>query len=494
MAQRTTIPIIGQEAQSRSLSVNNQKTVNLMQAMKGRGAKNQYILETVPGLVDLFALGDGPIRSSKMISSKIRTAATSMELYGVWGSKLMVLTPVPSQIELGTLNSNPGRVRMARGRNNIAMVDGIDGYTYDGTSFAQITDVDFPGQSGRPNGLPTHIIYIDGFYVVNDADTDDFLISALEDPTDWNPLDFEAAAVAPDNSLALANTESLLWIVGDETAQAYYNSGNADFPYEIVLNATQEVGILAPQSIAESDDGIFFLATTPEGGRFVYQIQGTAGRIITEDEQEAFLTLVTDPTDAYGFIYKQAGKSFYVLQLSAHTGRDPRTSSTLIYNIKAGQWETRELQDGTAWRAGGHGVFDGDNIVGSRIAARALRLDLTEYEDSGEELIRVRRTQVFHVNNYLIDFWALIVDIEPGVGNPTPPGDNPMLQMRYSDDSGQTWSSFLQGEVGKIGDTKQRVVYRNLGQGRNRIFEFKFSDPVPFTIINGYAEIEVAGD
>jgi hypothetical protein len=494
VAQRQTIPFIGQTAQSRSLAVNNQKTVNLMQAMKSGGAKSQYVLESVPGLVDLYALGDGPIRSGKMVSSDIRVGALGPELYGVFGTKLTAQTPTLGNFTIGTLNANPGRVRMARGRTHVAMVDGLDGYTYDGTTFAQITDLDFPGNAGRPNGKPTHLIYLDGFFIVNDADTDDFLISGLEDPTDWNPLDFDVASVAPDNSLALAATESLLWIQGDETSQAYYNSGNADFPYEIVLNATQEVGILAPQSIAESDDGIFYLATTPEGGRFVYQIKGTTGRVITEDEQEAFLTTVDDPTDAYAFIYKQAGKSFYVLQLSANGPPEPRTSSTLIYNIRAGRWETRELQDGTAWRAGGHGILDNRNIVGSRIAARALELDLTVFTDSGAEIIRSRRTQIYHLHNYLMDWWALVVDVEPGVGNVVAPGEDPQLLMRYSDDGGINWSAFLKGSVGKIGETLQRVVYRNLGQARNRVFEIKFSDPVALTVVAAYAELEVLGD
>lgn len=485
MAQRIEIPFVGQTAVSRSVVVNNQATVNFMQAVKGRGAKAPIVLEPTPGLVDLATLGDGAIRTSMMPNSAIRGGAN--DLYGVYGQKLMAQTILSGNLEIGTLNANPGRVPIARGRTHIAMVDGTDGYTYDGTTFAQITDLDFPAN-------PTHIIYLDGFFIVNESLTDNFYISAVEDPTSWNALDFEAASVAPDNALAHAATESLLWILGDETAQAYYNSGNPDFPYEIVLSATQEVGILAPDSLAESDDGLFYLATTPEGGRFVYQIQGQSGRIITEDEQEAFLTSVTDPTDAYGFIYKQAGKSFYVLQLSANIGDDPRASSTLIYNMKAQAWESRELADGTAWRAGGHGILNKRNLVGSRIQARNLNLDLTDFQDAGANVIRIRRSQIYHRMNKLLDWWALIVDLEGGVGNIAAPGEDPMLKMRYSDDAGRTYSNFLLTSIGKIGETTARAIYRNLGQGRNRVFEIVISDPVNVTITNAYAEVEVLGD
>lgn len=492
MARRITIPFVGGAAVSRSVSVNNQATVNLMQAIKGSGAKANYVLESVPGHVDLGPLGDGPIRTSQMRNSAIRG---TKDLYGVYGNKLMAQTANSGNIEIGTLDANPGRVEMARGRNFIFMVDGVSGYTYDGTTFAKVADADFPGNFlPAGTGRPTHCVYIDGFFIVNDANTDNFYISGLEDPTSWNALDFDAASVAPDNALSIAATKSLLWIIGDETAQAYYNSENADFPYAIVLSATQDDGILAPYSLAESDDGIFYLATTPEGGRYVYQINGQAGRTVTEDEQENFLETVIDPTDAYGFIYKQSGKSFYCLQLSATSGDDPRTSSTLIYNIKAQKWETRELQDGSAWRAGGHGILNNRNIIGSRIQARHLELDLNNFTDAGQEMRRVRRTQIYHNNNNLMDWWAVYIDIQPGVGVLAGQGSNPLLLLRYSDDAGQTFSSYLQGNMGALGKTMQRVGFHGLGQGRNRVYEILVADPVQLTIIGAYAEVEVLND
>jgi hypothetical protein len=246
--------------------------------------------------------------------------------------------------------------------------------------------------------------------------------------------------------------------------------------------------------VASGDDGIFFLATTPQGGRFVYQIRGGSGQTITSDEQEDFLTTVVDPTTAYGFIYKQAGKSFYVLQLADTEGADARTSSTLLYNIKAQAWETRELVDGTGWRAGGHGMLGNQNIVGSRLQALNLELDLSEYQDAGQLMIRRRRCQIVHQNNYLLDFWSLIVDVQGGVGTAVPAGANPQLKMRYSDDAGQTWSMWLIEEVGRIGQTMKRCVFDQLGIGRNRVFEVELSEAVNLTIIAAYVEVSVLED
>jgi hypothetical protein len=94
--------------------------------------------------------------------------------------------------------------------------------------------------------------------------------------------------------------------------------------------------------------------------------------------------------------------------------------------------------------------------------------------------------------NKSIDFWALIIDIQGGIGTVISP--DPILKMRYSDNAGQTWSNWLQEECGGVGQYQRRVVFDQLGSGRNRVFELQLSDAVNLTIIAAYAEITVDAD
>ncbi len=486
MPPRITIPFVGTHAQASDMQVNAQETLNMITSVRGTGAKAPVILESAPGLVEIGPIGNGAVRSPNFIQWRHPTDGTT-DTYAVFGRQLVRITQATGVSVIGTLQDVASTVRMARGRTHIMMVDGVAGYTYDGTTFGQIADPDFPDAGSSPPASPTHVVYQDGYFIVNDAFSDNFHISAIEDPDNWNALDFEAAAVAPDRSLAMANTESELWILGDETAQAYYNSGNAIFPFAIILSATQEVGIAAPQSVAESDAGIFFLATTPEGGLFVYQIRGQSGRIVSNESIDEQLATSGDTTAATGFIYQQEGNSFYVLHLNPE-------SPTLIYNIRAQVWETRSLIDGSGWRIGGAGIFNGQNIGGSRLAARYYRLDTSNYTDVGGDFVRRRVTQVFHRHNHLMDWWELVVDVQSGVGNQVDPGSNPQLRLRYSDDGGATWSQTLSEPLGKIGERQRRAVYRNLGSSRQRVFELEMSDPVELTIIAAYAVVQVLGD
>lgn len=484
--RRQTIPFVGQESRSRNVRVDVQQTRNFVTAVGSPGAKAPVTLESAPGLVELGAIGAGACRSPTFVEW-VHPVDGTRDSYSVFGNQVVRLSKAAGPVVIGTISDGNTTVRIARGRTHLMFVDGNFGYTYDGTTFQLIADLDFPQASSSPPSSPTHVIYLDGFFIVNDALTDNFFISAIEDPDSWNALDFGAAAVGPDRARAIAATESELWVIGSETSQAFYNSGNPDFPFAIILSASQEVGIVAPQTIAESDAGIFFLATTPEGGLFVYRVQGHGGRRISAEEQDEQIAEVPDLSCAVGFIYQQAGKSFYVLQLHPDF-------PTLVYNINAGSWETRSMADDTAWRINGTGVFDGQNIGGSRFTGTLYALRLDNYEDAGTPLIRRRVTQVQHAHNHLLSWWELVVDAEVNGVPADGPGSDPLIRLRYSDDGGENFSAQLVEPLGRQGQRFRRSAFRNLGDSRNRIFEIEVSDPVGVTIIGAYAIFEVLED
>jgi hypothetical protein len=62
----------------------------------------------------------------------------------------------------------------------------------------------------------------------------------------------------------------------------------------------------------------------------------------------------------------------------------------------------------------------------------------------------------------------------------------PIVQMRYSDDGAQTWTSWIPGYIGMAGDHNYKASWRSLGimQQPGRYFEFRISDPV-ITAIQG---------
>ena len=69
---------------------------------------------------------------------------------------------------------------------------------------------------------------------------------------------------------------------------------------------------------------------------------------------------------------------------------------------------------------------------------------------------------------------------------PQPHLREPLLEMRYSDDGGHTWSNVKTAGLGLTGEYRKRVQWRRLGKSRHRIYEIACSDPVSLRIVDAF--------
>lgn len=63
-------------------------------------------------------------------------------------------------------------------------------------------------------------------------------------------------------------------------------------------------------------------------------------------------------------------------------------------------------------------------------------------------------------------------------------GANPQAMLRWSNDGGSTWSNEHWRSIGQQGHYKNRAIWRNLGEARDRIFEVYLTDPVYRVIVS----------
>ena len=467
---RETIPILGPSVKNQSVQVNNQLTLNLYPRVEPSGSKTQIALYHTPGLesIDESQAGDG--RSNGVVWDD--------KLYFVIGDSLVSIDSSDTVTAVGTLNTSSGRVSIAAGRNYICLVDGTNGYTWNGSAFAVIGDSDFPDDA-------THVEYIDGFFIVNDSGTDDFYKSALEDPTDWASLDFETASAAPDDILAIGRFDRDLFVVGERSTQRYYNSGNADFPFT-PYPRSMELGILAPHSIVRTNYGLFWLANIPDGDAVIVQVTGEGYQVVSDVDTSSEISRLTTKTDAIGSVYTQEGHTFYVLTF-------PSDQLTKVYDVTQGIWHDRSSDPLGKWRVSGLGYLSGRVIGTDFTNGKIYNVSRTVYTDDGTRIERKRRSQIVHSNRREFACYRLELEFEFGVGTgdeQTPGANDPQCEMRYSW-NGHEYSNTRPQPIGAIGEYDTRAVWYEIGDGVNLSFEFEISDPVPVTVIGGYADIEM---
>lgn len=103
----------------------------------------------------------------------------------------------------------------------------------------------------------------------------------------------------------------------------------------------------------------------------------------------------------------------------------------------------------------------------------------------------IRRVRVFShisdVQEWL--FWkSLQIDMETGTAQTLT--SDPTVWLRYSDDGGHTWSHLRSITAGRRGQYAARVLFRQLGRSRDRVYELSVSDPCPWTFLRAIADVE----
>jgi hypothetical protein len=110
--------------------------------------------------------------------------------------------------------------------------------------------------------------------------------------------------------------------------------------------------------------------------------------------------------------------------------------------------------------------------------------------DSGTEYL-IRRERWFpHIGQEQLRqfFSKLQIDLYAGNGISTGQGSDPLLEIDWSDDGGHTWSDIHFVQTGAIGAFRTRAILRRMGSSRDRVFRIACSDPVQWSIVNGYLD------
>lgn len=459
---------IGPSYTLQSVNVDCQRCVNLYPEMNelgtGKGREVASLVAT-PGLKTLLTLPTAPIRGV--------FTASSGTLYAVGGNKLYRVSASWEATELGTLNSSAGPVSLADNGIHVVVVDGPCGYVWTIATevYAQITDPDFLGAD--------QVTFQDGYFIFNKPNSQQFYISDLNAVT-FDALDISSAEGSPDNLVGLISDHQSLYLFGEQSTEVFYNSGNVDFPFARTQGALIEVGCSAAFSIAKMQGAIYWLGKDDGGRGIVYRAQGYQPSRVSTHAIEKVISGLGDVSAARAWTYQHQGHAFYCLNI-------PGASTTLVFDSSTNLWHERShlsLGDHQRHLAECYAFAYETNVVGDYSSGKLYKLDSNSATDDGENVLRERAAP--HLARDLQRFFHSYfqLDMETGVGiDGSGQGSNPKAVLQWSDDGGHSWSGEHWADIGKMGASSTRVIWRRLGQARDRVYRVRISDPVKVTII-----------
>jgi hypothetical protein len=432
--------------------------VNMFLETGAQTSEGQTALLSRPGLGQVSTAGTGPIHALFMhdFGNQAVLIVTDDDLYIINNDVSTGLTSI------GTI-AGSGHPTLAGGGDGttgeVLVTRGTTMRSYKYTS--GIADVTFPDTADVRS-----VCFIGGMFVAvrgGQVPIGRFYWSDLADGRTWDALNFATAERETDYLVQAVPLGDNLVLFGSSTIEAWAHTGEADLPFTRLENVF-------------ANHGLFGLgAVTPVDGRLVYVGSDRIVRTFPEGERISDHSIeqrISNSATCILFSFKREGHEFVAVRLAAET---------LIYDATTGQW-TEFQTDGAQWIAKCALMVSGRGYFGHESTNQVMGWD--EWDDLGDNLTRTFTAAVpldvpQSINS--LRLWANSGQT-PITGGGA--GTNPTVDMRYSRDAGNTWTSWESVSLGA--QTEYRVIpeWRTLGMFDfpGALIQFRCTDPVPFRV------------
>lgn len=402
--------------------------------------------------------------------------------FAVNNTQLYELFEDGTSILRGTVAAKDTYVDMDDNGRQVVLVDGVNGYilTLADNDFQRITAAGWRGSAT--------VCEVDGYFIFVQPDSGIVYNSNLYDGQDINALEFATVEGSPDNMVAVAALSGKPWMFGTETTQVFYDAGGTSFPFQPIDGAFIQYGCAAAHSVANSANTLFWLGSGVEGDGIVWMATGYLPQRVSTYALEYAISQYDDISDAIGYTYEEEGHYFYCLNF-------PTGGATWVFDIGLQLWHERaywKAQTGQYTRdlAQTHMFVFGKHLVGSWVDGKIYEQSLDLMDDDGAVIRRLRAApHSFDSNNLnYIYYNRFQLDMQTGVGNNA--DRNPQMSLAWSNDAGHTFSNEHTRSAGRVGAYMARVIWRQLGRSRDRVFRVITTARARMTLIAAYVDAQ----
>ncbi len=476
---------VGPSYTAYSPNVADEECINLFaETIESPGAQTQRSYYGTPGLASFIEFDGGPSRGGINTGSRVFEVAADT-LYEIFSDG--------TKTSRGTVSNDGNAVSMAFSNIQFMIVGAGSAYCY---TLATDTLVDVTADLA---GLPIKVKYSDGYFTVIFQNSNKFQISAPLDGTSWPGIQVNAVSVFAENIVSIEISHRELWVLGQFHAQPYQNTGS-DNIYDVIPGALIETGALATFGTGNLDNTVFWVSEDERGARQVWRANGYSPARVSTHAVEYDLTTMGDISGMVAYSYQDMGHLFWVIYI-------PGSQWSWTFDVAEGLWHKRAtwIPETATWEphpSWNHISAFGKHLVGDWQTGNLYEIKMA-YDtgggiyafvtDNGATIRRVRRSPTTMKELERIYFSELKVQFATGLG-PQPPltdgnGDprQPEAILRWSDDSGNTWSNEQVRGCGFAGQYSTFVRWNRLGETRyGRVFELTLSDPVPWIITDAF--------
>ena len=457
-------PFLGTAYTARSKQLASQRCINLyLEAVETKSGYSPFAFFGTPGLDLLATCGGGPIRGMDAIEGT---------LYVVSGTGVYAVSTNFNVSKIGTIATGSGNVSMIDNGNQVAIFDGLSGYSIIGGAVAPIS---------LPFSNPGSAIFQDGFGLVSQMGSQVFWQSNVFDLTTWDALNYTTESAQTTNIIGLGELHRQVYVFKEHGTFVWVNAGLSGFAFQRLDGVSIDAGCIASGSIAKAGDNLLWLGQNEQGQGIVYMVNGYQPQRVSTHAIESTIAKYPTLTDATAYSYQQEGHTFY--QLTFPSGNETWTLDlTTTRHLGVPAWHQRAyFSNGLFSR---HPTaccqfFAGKVVVGDYESGNLYAYDLDTFTDAGQprKWLRSWRAHVESTDEARrVNYLEIAAETGVAVGVA-----NPQVVLRQSFDA-FNWTSERFQSVGAVGAVSQRIKFNRLGVerrgvGTDRIFEISSTDP-----------------
>ncbi|HXV00658.1 MAG TPA: packaged DNA stabilization protein [Caulobacteraceae bacterium] len=362
--------------------------------------------------------------------------------------------------------------------NQIVAVAGGAAYLYDGVTLTSFTAID-----NGVIGATSDVVYIAGRFIYPQTGTSRFYWSDVLDAASVDGANFAQTndSAAPILAGAVLNDQLVLFTSASvEFWSANAGAGLTDAAFTPNQGRGHQRGCAARDTVRFADNDLFWLG---DNGT-VYRSGATPVRISSSSIEDA-IRRCANRAGASAFVATFEGHEFYVLTLPGvgayayDISRVGTAEGAYGDSYARGEW--------AVWSSFGRAVFRGRvaayvggvAYVGDDTTNDVWAMTVGAWSDGTDPLVRTASAFI-KIEEGRPRMDALICHGVTGMGLSTGQGSAPLLEIRWSDDLGRTFSRWRASPLGAQGDYGARARWSRLGQMRapGRLVQVRCSEPV----------------
>lgn len=428
-----------------------------------------------PALVTGSNLGAGPIRG----------VFRAPQLHG--GGLFVVSGQGAYNVATGAgCGAIPGadRVRWAASEHQLVLVANGTAYLFDGAVFNPIVNPSLPPVSD--------VAWLAGRFIYMAVGTDQFWYSEIDDAANETGLDFATAEAAPDPNVAVSVLNDEAVIFGTQSVEFWSVTQDPAAPFQPNIGRGFQRGCASRDSIVFADNSLFWV-----GDNLVVYRVGNAPARVSSSSIEDKLRQCAAPGQITALALTFEGHEFYVLNVPGvgtyayDISRVGTQAQAYGDSYQRGEWQEWQSWGQPTFRGQVGVMMNGVAWVGDNATNDLWTMRVGVYSDANGPFTRMASAFI-KIEEGQPRCQNIVLHGLVGQGLATGQGSSPLVEMRWSDDQGRTFTDWRAATLGRGGAYRVRAFWQRLGLLRapGRLVQVRVSDPV--NVVFSHLELNAA--